>query len=57
MQEGSVTDCLVQNCNFMSNIRGATLDCSEYITFRECDFLDCFLENVDLENIDKNFCG
>ena len=53
-QDCSVTDCLVQDCAFKSNIKAASLDCSEYVTFKECEFLDCFLESVNLENNNKN---
>ena len=53
-QDCSVTDCLVEDCAFKSNIKAASLDCSEYVTFKECEFLDCFLENVNLENNNKN---
>ena len=55
-QDCSVTDCLVQDCAFKSNIKAASLDCSEYVTFKECEFLDCFLETVNLENNNKNCC-
>ena len=54
-QDCSVTDCLIENCAFKSNIKAASLDCSEYVTFKECEFLDCFLETVNLEN-NKNCC-
>ena len=55
-QDCSVTDCLVQDCAFKSNIKAASLDCSEYVTFKECEFLDCFLETVNLEDNNKNCC-
>ena len=55
-QDCSVTDCLVQDCAFKSNIKAASLDCSEYVTFKECEFLDCFLDTVNLENNNKNCC-
>ena len=55
-QDCSVTDCLVQDCAFKSNIKAAQLDCSEYVTFKDCEFLDCFLETVNLENNNKNCC-
>ena len=55
-QDCSVTDCLVEDCAFKSNIKAASLDCSEYVTFKECEFLDCFLESVNLENNNKNCC-
>ena len=55
-QDCSVTDCLVEDCAFKSNIKAASLDCSEYVTFKECEFLDCFLETVNLENNNKNCC-
>ena len=55
-QDCSVADCLVQDCAFKSNIKAASLDCSEYVTFKECEFLDCFLETVNLENNNKNCC-
>ena len=32
-QDCSVTDCLVEDCAFKSNIKAASLDCSESVTF------------------------
>ena len=52
-QDCSVMGYLVQDYAFKSNIKVVSLDCSEYVTFKECEFLGCFLEAVNLEDTIK----